>query len=263
MQNWKTICATALMLGLGSAAWAQTATTENNEAPVADEDAIGLSMGSPEGGTAPGQPYVKETFSAWELRCVAAPNRGEICQLYQLLKDGEGNSVAEFNMFPLPNGGQAVAGANIVTPLETLLTAQLRLSVDGGQAKRYPYSFCSQVGCFARIGLTPEEVGQFRAGASAQVTIVPAAAPNETVDLSLSLAGFTAGYNALVEIDKALVWIASSRQEKVTSNNITMSQQGDAAEEPTVPTGEVSYSCSSLRILHLLLRPPPPTTSST
>ncbi|RZW11751.1 MAG: invasion associated locus B family protein, partial [Rhodobacteraceae bacterium] len=30
------------------------------------------------------------------------------------------------------------------------------------------------------------------------VTIVPAAAPNETVGLSVSLSGFTAGWNALL-----------------------------------------------------------------
>ena len=117
------------------------------------------------------------------------------------MRDEDGNSVAEFNIFPLPEGQQAVAGANIVTPLETLLTANLRLAVDSGQAKRYPYSFCSQVGCFSRIGLTADEVAAFRAGAAASVTIVPAAAPNETVELTLSLSGFTAGFNALVEIE--------------------------------------------------------------
>ncbi len=156
-----------------------------------------LSMGTAE----TNEPYVRDTFGDWQLRCVRAGEDAEICQLYQLMRDGDGNSVAEFNVFPLPEGQQAAAGANIVTPLETLLTENLRLSVDGGQAKRYPFSFCSRVGCFSRIGLTAEEVGTFRAGAAATVTIVPAAAPNETVELSLSLSGFTAGYNALVEIE--------------------------------------------------------------
>ncbi len=164
-------------------------------------EATGLSMGAPESQVS--QPFVKGTFGDWELRCVRAQGNNEICQLYQLLRDGEGTSVAEFNLFPLPEGQQAVAGANIVTPLETLLTANLRLAVDGGQPKVYPYSFCSQVGCFSRIGLTAEELDAFRKGARANVTIVPAAAPNETVQLSLSLSGFTAGYNALLESEKA------------------------------------------------------------
>ncbi len=156
----------------------------------------GLSMGVEEGGG--GGLYVKDTFGDWQMRCIKADGTSEVCQLYQLMRDGEGNSVAEFNIFPIPDGQQAVAGANIVTPLETLLTANLRLAIDGGQGKVYPYSFCSQIGCFSRIGLTAEELGAFRAGNAATITIVPAGAPTETVKLSLSLSGFTAGFNALL-----------------------------------------------------------------
>ena len=119
-------------------------------------------------------------------------------QLYQLLRDGQGTAVAEFSLFNLPEGGQAIAGATVITPLETLLTAEMRLAVDTGKAKRYPYSFCSTVGCFSRVGFTAEEVAQFKKGSVAKVTIVPAAAPNDTVDLTVSLAGFTAGWNAVI-----------------------------------------------------------------
>ncbi|MEM7753162.1 MAG: invasion associated locus B family protein [Pseudomonadota bacterium] len=208
MRNLIGLQALAISLVMSAAAMAQT--TDESEAVdtpdasgVATEDggASGLSMGVED--TVPDGPYVRDTFGDWELRCVRAAADAEICQLYQLMQDGEGNSVAEFNLFPLPEGQQAVAGANIVTPLETLLTEPLRLAVDQGQVKRYPYSFCSQVGCFSRIGLTAEEVASFRAGNAATVTIVPAAAPDETVGLTLSLSGFTAGYNALVEVEKA------------------------------------------------------------
>jgi invasion protein IalB len=203
MRNLIGLPAIVFTLMLSTMAMAQT-----TEEPTPSEDAgaaaeggevSGLSMGTDERDTS--TPYVRETFGDWQLRCVRAGDDAEICQLYQLMRDDAGNSVAEFNIFPLPEGQQAAAGANIVTPLETLLTANLRLAVDSGQAKRYPYSFCSQVGCFSRIGLTAEEVAAFRAGAAATVTIVPAAAPNETVELTLSLSGFTAGYNALIEIE--------------------------------------------------------------
>lgn len=203
MRNLIGLPAIVFTLMLSTMAMAQT-----TEEPTPSEDAgaaaeggevSGLSMGTDERDTS--TPYVRETFGDWQLRCVRAGDDAEICQLYQLMRDDAGNSVAEFNIFPLPEGQQAAAGANIVTPLETLLTANLRLAVDSGQAKRYPYSFCSQVGCFSRIGLTAEEVASFRAGAAATVTIVPAAAPNETVELTLSLSGFTAGYNALIEIE--------------------------------------------------------------
>lgn len=202
--------AAGLSLALGLAAVlpaaAQTAddtATPEAEAPATDveaqaEGAGGLSLGEPVA-TEPqvGQPYVVETFTAWELRCVKAPEGEDPCQLYQLLRDEGGNAVAEFTIFPLPEGGQAAAGATVITPLETLLTAQLRLSVDGGQARRYPFAFCSTIGCFSRMGFTADEIAQFKAGSAATVAINPAAAPDETVDLSLSLSGFTAGFEAL------------------------------------------------------------------
>lgn len=67
----------------------------------------------------------------------------------------------------------------------------------GGQNKRYPYTFCSVVGCFARVGFTASEVTAFKRGASATLTIVPAAAPDQSVALTVSLSGFTASYDSI------------------------------------------------------------------
>ena len=88
----------------------------------------------------------------------------------------------------------------IVAPLETLLTEELTISVDGTAARRYPFTFCNQAGCVARIGFTAEEVAQFKAGNVAQLSIVPAAAPDQRVDLAISLTGFTAGYDSTEQV---------------------------------------------------------------
>ena len=101
----------------------------------------------------------------------------EPCNLYQLLEDQNGQSVAEINLFPLPPEDELAAGATIVTPLETLLTQQLRLSVDGGQAKVYPFTFCTQIGCFSRIGFTSGDIDAFKRGNEAKVVVVPMRAP--------------------------------------------------------------------------------------
>jgi invasion protein IalB len=119
------------------------------------------------------------------------------CQLYQLLRDATDNPVAEFSVFGLPPGGQAVAGATAVVPLETLLTANLTLQVDGGAAKTYPFSWCSQIGCVSRIGFTGDEVSALKKGNAASLTIVPVAAPDQKVTVTISLKGFTAGYDAV------------------------------------------------------------------
>lgn len=144
-----------------------------------------------------GQQYLAANFEIWEQRCAKTEDGKDPCELFQLLKDADGNPVAEFSIFGLPAGGQAAAGATIVAPLETLLTANLAISVDGGKGKLYPFTFCTGYGCVARVGFTADEVAQFKKGAKATVTIVPAAAPEEKVALDISLKGFTAGFDAV------------------------------------------------------------------
>ena len=147
-----------------------------------------------------GQTYVAETHGDWELRCIRAEEgQPEPCQLYQLLLDDNGGAVAEFNIFDLPDEGQVVAGATIVTPLDTLLTPGLRLRVDDGNWSEFPFAFCQPIGCFARLGLTEDNLDTFRAGGDAFVALVPLPAPDQVVQLEASLSGFTAGFEALEE----------------------------------------------------------------
>ncbi len=155
-----------------------------------------LSLGEGQSGAEVGQTYVRETVKDWAVQCVRTEEGTDPCQLYQLLRDKDGNAVSEISIFALPDGGQAVAGATIITPLETLLTQQVTLTVDSGASKRYPFSWCSQIGCFSRIGLTAQDLNAFRKGSEVKVNIVPVAAPDQKVELSISLSGFTAGYEA-------------------------------------------------------------------
>lgn len=150
-----------------------------------------------------GETYVADTHGDWEQRCIkAAEGEAEDCSIYQLLRDGGGQPVSEITIASLDDGrvvnGQAlVAGITVVAPLETLLTQQLTLSVDGGDAQRYPFTFCNRGGCLARIGFTQAEVDAFKRGNAANLRLVPAAAPDQAVDLQISLSGFTAGFDAL------------------------------------------------------------------
>ena len=171
-----------------SAAMAQEADTNT---------ASDLDLGAP---VAPqvGQTYIREEEGDWAVRCVVAPEGSEDrCSLYQLLFDAEGNAIAEFTLFALDNDDGAVAGASIVVPLETLLTEGLILAVDGQNARQYPFRFCDQAGCVARVGFTAAEVDEFRRGISAAIVIVPAAAPDQPVAAEVSLLGFTAGFGSL------------------------------------------------------------------
>jgi len=153
-----------------------------------------------------GQTYVAETHGDWELRCIR-PEEGqpEPCQLYQLLVDENGGPVAEVNVFDIPDDGDVLAGATVVTPLETLLPPGLRIRVDDSSWAEFPFAFCQEIGCFARLGLTAENLDAFRAGGDAYVALVPLAAPDRVVELQASLSGFTAGFAALEERNTATV----------------------------------------------------------
>jgi invasion protein IalB len=211
MSNMAKTTSTALALILALAAPLMAQTTEEapatEEAAPAADPANDLAMGQEAGATdGPGSNYTAATFEAWEQRCVRTESGVDPCQLYVLLKDKDGNSVAEFTIFNLPKGseGPAVAGATFVAPLETLLTAGMSMQIDGAKGKVYPFTFCTQIGCVARIGFTAEEVTAMKSGANALITIVPFVAPNEKVELTVSLKGFTAGFDAVTAAnDKA------------------------------------------------------------
>ena len=134
------------------------ATETDTEADAAEVD--GLDMGTE---VVDDPTYIKETYGDWQLKCFRSEGQEDLCQMYQLLREDAGNPVAEFSLFKLPEGSQATAGATIVVPLGTLLTRELLVSIDGGQSKSFSYSFCSAVGCFARIGLTAADVDAFQA----------------------------------------------------------------------------------------------------
>lgn len=190
----------ALAACLAGAAFAQTADTTETESPEAEVAAPEASEpAAPESSEpAVGETYVAGNYSDWELRCLRLEDGRDRCQMYQLLLDSTGQAVAEVNLFAIPPGSPAEAGATVITPLETLLTADLRLVVDEGEARRYPYSFCSTEGCIARLGFTPEEVAEFKRGAKGTITIVPALAPDQTVNLTMSLSGFTASFEEMM-----------------------------------------------------------------
>jgi invasion protein IalB len=145
-----------------------------------------------------GEGYLREKYGEWELRCIKAEvMKDEECRVFNFLVDQDGNTIAQLDMQFLSTGGKAVAGVDIATPLGSLLTAQVVLKIDAGKAKRYPYTWCDQQGCYARFGMTQEEIEAMKRGAKANVIISSVAAPDQPLSMDLSLSGFTAVWNAI------------------------------------------------------------------
>ncbi|MEP4038746.1 invasion associated locus B family protein [Pseudophaeobacter sp.] len=196
----------AALMAVTSALSAQesgTAATETSE-PVAEASESTadqmLDLGQPVDAGTPqlGDRYAKETHGDWDLACIKTDTETDPCSLLQILTDPNGNPMAEVSLFRIDQpGGQAVAGATIIVPLETLLPAALTISVDGAPGKRYNYSFCNPLGCVAQIGLTQADIDTFKAGGEATLSLRPAPAPDQLVEMKMSLKGFTAGFNVV------------------------------------------------------------------
>ncbi|MGR3624439.1 invasion associated locus B family protein [Pseudophaeobacter sp.] len=193
----------AALMALTSPLAAQETATDTadstTQADTATADQI-LDLGQPVDDGTPqlGDRYAKETHGDWDLACVKTEAETDPCSLLQILTDPNGNPMAEVSLFRINQaGGQAVAGATIIVPLETLLTAALTISVDGAPGKRYNYSFCNPLGCVAQIGLTQADIDAFKQGSEAVLSLRPAPAPDQLVEMKMSLKGFTAGYNVV------------------------------------------------------------------
>ncbi len=185
----------ALVLGAAAPAFAQSdgdAAAGGTLMPGA-----GLPLGEEVSEDGAGEGYVDGTYGDWTKICQRTGTDVDPCGLTQLMTDEEGSPVAEITVFPLPPGGEAVAGANIVTPLGTVLPSQITLRVDGGTPRRYPFFFCDVSGCYAQVGFTAAMIESFRRGNVATLTIASVMAPDQPIDLTLSLQGFTAGYTSL------------------------------------------------------------------
>lgn len=163
-------------------------------APAADAaaaPAAAAPAAAPEG---PGTTYVAKSFDAWELECLRTEDGKDPCQIVQMLKDGAGNKVASISILALPAAKDAVAGATIATPLETMLTDGVTLKVDSAEAHTIPFKFCDQLGCYANFAMSKADLDALKKGNKIAMTVVPAAAPDKKVDLEISLKGFTAAF---------------------------------------------------------------------
>ena len=170
----------------------------NNTVLVAQE-ASGLSLGKPlEAIREPGEIYLAGNKGDWNVRCMTG-NPGEIdrCEIQQLLFLNENTPVADISIFKLPDGERAIAAANVMVPLETLLTKKFRFAFSEDSVKEFPYSFCNQNGCLVRMGLLEEDIEAMKKGSSSELSITHISSPEGSVNLSLSLNGFTAAFDVI------------------------------------------------------------------
>ncbi|WP_037306785.1 invasion associated locus B family protein [Ruegeria halocynthiae] len=183
------VMAAALLCGAVNAQEAQ-----NSETPAVPAD-NGLDLG--ESGPRVGEQFVKEKSGDWEVSCIKTETDNDPCAMVQIVNGQQGEPIAEVTIGKLPEGGAAVAWANVIVPLETLLQAQLALSIDGAPRKLYNYHHCVPIGCVAQLGLSQGDLDAMKAGSEAVISIVPARAPDQVLQMNMSLSGFTGAFGGL------------------------------------------------------------------
>ncbi|WP_170375381.1 invasion associated locus B family protein [Ruegeria atlantica] len=184
------LVAAALWCG---AAYAQEA-TQDAEAP---QTQTGADLDLGESGPRIGEQYLKEETGDWAVMCINTGTDSEPCVMRQILTGQQDQPIAEITIEKLPEEAPVVAAAIIVVPLEVLLQAQISLSIDGAPGKRYNYHHCNPVGCLARVGFTQQDLEALKGGTKGTLSMVSVLAPSQALQLEISLAGFTAGFDQL------------------------------------------------------------------
>ena len=163
------------------------------------QEASGLSLGKPlETLREPGEIYLAGNKGDWNVRCITGnPGEADRCEIQQLLFINDNNPIADISIFKLPAGEIAVAAANVMVPLETLLTKKFRIAFSEESNKEFPYSFCNKNGCLVRMGLLEEDIEAMKKGASSEISITHISKPDSAINLSLSLDGFTAAFDII------------------------------------------------------------------
>ncbi len=182
------------------AVYAQETAQEDQTPSEIPQTQAGTQLDLGESGPRVGEQYVKEQSGDWNVTCLKTEGGDDPCLLRQILLGQEGQPMAEISINKVPEGNAAVAGASLIVPLETMLQAQIAVSIDGAPGKRYDYHHCNPVGCVAQLGFTQGDIDAMKAGTKATISLVSILAPTQLLQIEMSLAGFTSGFDKLVPL---------------------------------------------------------------
>ena len=137
------------------------------------------------------EPYIKERFENWTLKCIKPVNSVERCEANQIIFNQKKQPVAEISIIKLPKGQVAAAAATIIVPLETILSEGLVLAIQELEPKKYQFKFCNSLGCYSQIGLTDDEVEALKRKEKASIFLKHISSADQQIVIPMSLDGFT------------------------------------------------------------------------
>ena len=145
------------------------------------------------------EPYIKERFENWSLKCIKPVNSIERCEANQIIFNQKQQPVAEISIIKLPKGQVAAAAATIIVPLETILSEGLVLEIQELDPKKYQFKFCNSLGCYSQIGLTDDEVEALKRKEKASIFLKHISSGDQQIVIPMSLDGFTKTFSNVMQ----------------------------------------------------------------
>ena len=145
------------------------------------------------------EPYIKERFENWSLKCIKTVNSIERCEANQIIFNQKQQPVAEISIIKLPKGQVAAAAATIIVPLETILSEGLVLAIQELEPKKYQFKFCNSLGCYSQIGLTDDEVEALKRKEKASIFLKHISSGDQQIVIPMSLDGFTKTFSNVLQ----------------------------------------------------------------
>ena len=137
-------------------------------------------------------------YDSWTLRCDQDEAGKETsCEMFQrLVVKDTGQRVTELAIgFPPDMNG--VARGVVVLPLGILLTEDMTMQIDEGQAFSFKPRYCIQDGCIAFLDLGEQVLNIMRKGSEAKLAFK--VMNGQDVVVGLSLEGFSKGLKEIVQ----------------------------------------------------------------
>ena len=131
----------------------------------------------------------EQTFGDWKITCAESQ-----CRMSQsLVREETGEALLIARIF-VNNGTPTLI---VTTPLGVFLKPRLIVQIDATRARAYGFEICDSDGCHVGINLDAELLRALQRGSVAKMTLQDGL--QQDVTLGISLAGFTAGMEALVK----------------------------------------------------------------
>jgi len=146
-----------------------------------------------------GASSLQETYQDWQVSCGVTQN-GKLCAMSQVQTQQNGQRVLAIEVRTAKDNS---VGGVLILPFGLKLEDGASLKIDSTSTAlaQLKFSTCLPAGCLMPLAFTPANVTTLKGGTTLNVIAIPADAA-EPANLTISLKGFAAALDRLVQLNK-------------------------------------------------------------